>query len=85
MSIERNFLKYFDFKKILWYNIDMKDKRNKHIKILAQKIVRAEKEILLGNNVQENQAKIENIMGSLTLTEALELDEYIYRKKLLTK
>lgn len=63
----------------------MKEKRKKHIKILADKIVRMEKELLLGNNIQENQAKIESIMGSLALDEMLELDEYIMRKKLLTK
>lgn len=63
----------------------MKDKRNKHLKILAQKIVKAEREILEGKSVQENKDKIQNIMGSLSLTEALELDEYIHRKKLLTK
>ena len=63
----------------------MKEKRKKHIKILAEKIVKAEKELLLGNNVQENQAKIEKIMGSLTLDEIFEIDEYIYTKKLLTK
>ena len=39
----------------------MKDKQNKHLKIAAQKIVKAEKELLLGKNVQENQQKIENI------------------------
>lgn len=63
----------------------MKDERNKHLKILAQKIVKAEREILEGKSVQENKDKIQNIMGSLSLTEALELDEYIHRKKLLTK
>lgn len=63
----------------------MKDKRNKHLKILAQKIVKAEREILEGKSVQENKDKIQNIMGSLSLTEVLELDEYIHRKKLLTK
>ena len=63
----------------------MKDKRNKRLKILAQKIVKAEREILEGKSVQENKDKIQNIMGSLSLTEALELDEYIHRKKLLTK
>ena len=63
----------------------MKEKRKKHIKVLANKIVNIEKELLLGNNVQENQAKIENIVGSLALDEILAIDEYIIRKKLLTK
>jgi len=63
----------------------MKDKRNKHIKILSEKIVKAEREILEGKNVQENRDKIENIVRGLSLTEMLEIDEYITRKKLLTK
>lgn len=63
----------------------MKDKQNKYIKIAAQKIVKAEKELLLGENVQENQQKIENIMSSLSFEDVLLLDDYIQRKKLLTK
>ena len=63
----------------------MKDKQNKHLKITAQKIVKAEKELLLGKNVQENQQKIENIMSSLSFEDVLLLDDYIQRKKLLTK
>lgn len=63
----------------------MKDKRNKRIKILANKIVQIEKQIALGNNVQENQNKIQSITDSLTLEEILQVDEYITRKKLLTK
>ena len=63
----------------------MKDKQNKHLKIATQKIVKAEKELLLGKNVQENQQKIENIMSSLSFEDVLLLDDYIQRKKLLTK
>lgn len=63
----------------------MKDKRNKRIKILANKIAQIEEQIALGNNVQENQNKIQNITDSLTLEEILQVDEYIARKKLLTK
>ena len=63
----------------------MKDKQNKHLKIAAQKIVKVEKELLLGKNVQENQQKIENIMSSLSFEDVLLLDDYIQRKKLLTK
>ena len=55
----------------------MKDKQNKHLKIAAQKIVKAEKELLLGKNVQENQQKIENIMSSLSFEDVLLLDDYI--------
>ena len=63
----------------------MKDKRNKRIKILANKIAQIEEQIALGNNIQENQNKIQNITDSLTLEEILQVDEYIIRKKLLTK
>ena len=63
----------------------MKDKRNKIIKVLAQKIVKAEKELQLGKNMKENQQKIEDIMSSLSLKEAIRLDTYISEKKLLTK
>lgn len=63
----------------------MKDKRNKYIKLVAQKIVEAEKELLLGNNVQENQQKIEELMSSLSFEDVLLLDDYIQKKKLLTK
>lgn len=63
----------------------MKDERKQHIKILAEKIVKAEKELQLGKNVKENQRKIEDIMSSLSLEEAIRLDIYISDKKMLTK
>lgn len=63
----------------------MKNERNKYIKLVAQKIVKAEKELFLGKNVQENQQKIEKIMSSLSFEDVLLLDDYIQRKKLLTK
>lgn len=63
----------------------MKDERKQHIKVLARKIVKAEKELQLGKNVKENQRKIEDIMFSLSLEEAIRLDAYISEKKLLTK
>lgn len=63
----------------------MKDERKQHIKVLARKIVKAEKELQLGKNVKENQRKIEDIMSSLSLEEAIKLDAYISEKKLLTK
>lgn len=63
----------------------MKNERNKYIKLVAQKIAKAEKELLLGKNVQENQQKIEKIMSSLSFEDVLLLDDYIQRKKLLTK
>ncbi len=63
----------------------MKDERKPNIKVLARKIVKAEKELQLGKNVKENQHKIEDIMSSLSLEEAIRLDAYISEKKLLTK
>lgn len=62
----------------------MKDKRNKHIKILAQKIVDLESEMRLGKNVQENQKKIENIISSLSFEDIIEVDNYIIDKKFLS-
>ena len=63
----------------------MKDKRNKHIKILAQKIVDLESEIRLGKDVQENQKKIENIVSSLSFEDMIRIDDYIFKKKFLTR
>ena len=63
----------------------MKDERKTNIKVLAKKIVKAEKELQLGKNVKENQRKIEDIISSLSLEEAIRLDAYISEKKLLTK
>lgn len=62
----------------------MKDERNKRIKILAQKIVKAEQEMRLGKDVQENKQKIENIVSSLSFEDMIAVDDYIYRKKMLT-
>jgi hypothetical protein len=62
----------------------MKNKQDKRIKNIANKIVNLEKEILLGKNVQENQQKIESIVSTLSLEDMLEIDEYILKKKLLT-
>lgn len=51
---------------------------------IAKQIVELEKECQLGKNVQENMAKIENIMSTLSLLDILEIDEYIMKKHLLT-
>ena len=63
----------------------MKDERNKRIKRIAQKIVNLEEELQLGKKVKENQQKIEDIMSSLSVEDMLQIDEYITKKKLLTK
>lgn len=62
----------------------MKDKRNKRIKILAQKIAKAESDMRLGKNVKENQQKTEDIMSNLSVEDMIAIDDYIYSKKYLT-
>lgn len=61
----------------------MKDE--KKIKQLAEQIFILEKECQLGNNVQENMNKIEQLTQTLSLDEMLEVDTYIMEKKFLTK
>jgi TATA-box binding protein (TBP) (component of TFIID and TFIIIB) len=63
----------------------MKNKQDKRIKNIANKIANLEKEMLLGKNIQENQQKIENIVSTLSFEDMLEIDEYILKKKLLTR
>lgn len=60
----------------------MKDKRNKRIKILAQKIAKAESDMRLGKNVKENQQKIEDIMSNLSVEDMIAIDDYIYSKNI---
>ena len=62
----------------------MKDKK-KRIKRLAEKIVQLEKQAREGKNEQEVMSKIQNITDSLSIEDMLEIDEYIFTKKLLTK
>jgi hypothetical protein len=57
----------------------------KKIKKIAEQIVELEKNIELGKDVQSSQQKIENIILSLSFKEVLELDDYIFKKNLLTK
>ncbi len=61
----------------------MKDE--KKIKELAEQIFILEKECQLGNNIQENMNKIEQLTQTLSLDEMLEVDTYIMEKKFLTK
>lgn len=61
----------------------MKENKNKHLRNIAKKIAKLEKEIRLGNNVQENRDKIENIMCSLDFGDIIFIDSYIMEKKLL--
>ena len=61
-------------------------RKNKKIKLssalkeVANKIYSLELECQEGKNVQENMAKIEKIMNSLSLSEIMELDEYLTTK-----
>ena len=61
----------------------MKENKNKHLRNIAKKIAKLEKEIRLGNNVQENRDKIENIMCSLEFGDIIFIDNYISKKKLI--
>ena len=61
----------------------MKENKNKHLKIIAKKIAKLEKEIHLGNNVQVNRKKIEDIMCSLDFRDIIFIDNYISKKKLI--
>ena len=61
----------------------MKENKNKHLRNIAKKIAKQEKEIHLGNNVQVNRKKIEDIMCSLDFGDIIFIDNYISKKKLI--
>ena len=61
----------------------MKDE--KKLKELAEQISKLEKECQLGNNLQENMNKIEQLIQSLSLKEMLEIDTYIMNGKIFDK
>lgn len=50
------------------------------LKEVANKIYSLEIECQEGKNVQENMTKIEELMNSLSLSEAMQLDEYLTTK-----
>ena len=50
------------------------------LKEVANKIYSLELECQEGKNVQENMTKIEEIMSSLSLTEVMQIDEYLTTK-----
>lgn len=58
----------------------MKNKVSKKIQRLANEIWDLEKEIQRGNNVEENQNKIEKITNSLSIAEMIAIDEYLMSK-----
>lgn len=61
----------------------MKDE--KKLKELAEQIIEYEKECQLGNNIQENVNKIEQLIQSLSVEEMLAIDAYITNENFLTK
>lgn len=61
----------------------MKENKNRHLRNIANKIAKLEKEIRLGNNVQVNRKKIEDIMCSLDFGDIIFIDNYISKKKLI--
>ena len=61
----------------------MKDE--KKLKELVEQIIKYEKECQLGNNVQENMSKIEQLIQSLSVEEMLAIDAYITNENFLTK
>lgn len=63
----------------------MNNKHRSYIRRKALEIIELEQEINLGNNVQENQKKIQYIMSALPMNDIMLIDDYIIRSKLLTK
>ena len=61
----------------------MKDERE--LKELAKQIFQLEKECQLGNNIQKNMNKIEQLIQTLSIEEILAIDTYITDKNFLTK
>ena len=61
----------------------MKENKNKHLRNIAKKIAQLETERHLGNNVQVNRKKIEDIMCSLDFGDIIFIDNYISKKKLI--
>ena len=58
----------------------MKQDQNKHLRNLAQKIIKLENDIRLGKDVKSAQDKIENIMLSLDELDLLYLIERLEKK-----
>ena len=61
-----------------------KQNKNKHLNIIASKIAHLEKEIILGNNIEENEIKIQNYMCSLSQEDLLYVVNRIESKHLTT-
>lgn len=61
----------------------MKD--NKSIKKIAEQVVTLEKLIQGKTDTKDNINKLNSLCESLSLEDMLAVDDYIFRKKLLTK
>lgn len=61
----------------------MKD--NKSIKEIAEQVVTLEKLIQGKTDIKDNINKLNSLCESLSLEDMLAVDNYIFRKKLLTK
>ena len=61
----------------------MKDKKS--IKEIAEQVVTLEKLIQGKVNTKDNINKLNSLCESLSLEDMLAVDDYIFRKKLLTK
>jgi hypothetical protein len=61
----------------------MKD--NKSIKEIAEQVVTLEKLIQGKTDTKDNINKLNSLCESLSLEDMLAVDDYIFRKKLLTK
>lgn len=63
----------------------MKDEKKKHIKTVAEQIVKLEKQCKSGTDVSKFMNEMEQLVQGLSLEDMLEIDNYIISKKLLTK
>jgi len=56
--------------------------RKQELKIIAQKIINAEREIELGKDIELNEEKIQNYMQTIPLNDLIKITEYIDNKEI---
>jgi len=56
--------------------------RKQELKIIAQKIINAEREIKLGKDIELNEEKIQNYMQTIPLNDLIKITEYIDNKEI---
>lgn len=56
--------------------------RKQELKIIAQKIINAEREIKLGKDIELNEKKIQNYMQTIPLNDLIKVTEYIDNKEI---